>query len=68
MTAFKLTGLIAAPMISAALACSAAMLAASLFAGTMAPTPYDIALVSSETAALLGLMLWLGSAVRSVIP
>ncbi len=65
MTALKLTGLIAALMLSAALACSAAMLASSLYAGTMPPTPSDIVLVTSETVALLGLMLWLSRTARA---
>ncbi len=65
MSALKLTGLITALMLSAALACSAAMLASSIFAGTMPPTTSDIVLVTSETVTLLGLMLWLGRTVRT---
>ncbi len=62
MKALKLAGLITALMLSAALACSAAMLATSIFTGTMPASPSDILVVGSETAGLLGLMIWLRSA------
>lgn len=59
MSALKLIGLITALMISAALACSAAMLASSLLTGMMAPSAADIATVTAETGALVGLLTWL---------
>ncbi len=61
MSTLKLIGLIATLMLSAALACSAAMLASSIFTGAMPPSAADIVTVSAETAALLGLMIWLRS-------
>lgn len=64
MSALKLAGLIAALMISAALTCSAAMLATSLLTGMMSPSPMDILLVTLESGALLGLLVWLRSTLR----
>ncbi len=66
MSSLKLIGLITALMISAALACSAAMLATSLFSGMMAPSAADIATVTIETGALVGLVIWLRSRLHAV--
>ncbi len=65
MPTLKLASLIAALMLSAALACSAAMLATSLFTGVMAPSVSDIVTVSAETAALVGLLIWLRSTLQA---
>jgi len=61
----KLIGLIAALMLSAALACSAAMLATSIFAGMMPPTPSDILTVALESGGLLTVIFWLRSRLRA---
>ncbi len=61
----KLIGLIVALMLSAALACSAAMLASSLLTGTMAPSPSEVLTVAAETGVLLGLLVWLRATLRS---
>ncbi len=61
MSALKLTGLIAALMLSAALVCSAGMIATGLLSGMGSPALTDALTFGSEALLLLGLVLWLGA-------
>ncbi len=65
MSALKLIGLIGALMISAALACSAAMVMAGAFTGMGSPSLADALTFGAEAVALLAVSTWLSYRLRA---